>query len=281
MPKTRENLLAIDWDSEELPTLPSIAYRLLDMVTSDESDVSELSDMISKDPTLTLKVLQAANSAFFAISMEVTSIKHAIVLLGMKEIRQIVLGTILAKRFLTVAPEVRPHARLLWQHLLTTAVLAQDLSRGVGQEPDLYTLGLLHDIGWLVLMDQAPRVFMSLAEERDMTRAEAESSWGVDHQLWGSKLAERWGLPEPFQIVALRHHSPLMEHDPPDYLIAITLANHLSNFMGIRMLNTPLEDMEDGVLKRLSLDRETLCEMEKAIIKDRVRIETLCRILGP
>lgn len=281
MPKIRENLLAIDWDSEELPTLPSIAYRLLGMVTSDEGDVSELSDMISQDPTLTLKVLQAANSAFYAVSMEVTSIKHAIVLLGMKEIRQIVLGTILAKRFLTVAPEVRPHARLLWQHLLTTAVLAQDLSQGVEQEPDLYTLGLLHDIGWLVLMAQVPRVFMSLAEERDMTRAEAESSWGVDHQLWGGKLAEKWGLPEPFQIVALRHHSPLMEHDPPDYLITITLANHLSNSMGIRMLNTPLEDMEDGVLERLSIDRETLCEMEKAAIKDRDRIETLCRILNP
>jgi HD-like signal output (HDOD) protein len=278
--KPEKGLLTIDWTSEELPTLPAVAKRLITMAVNDQSRVSELCDIIGQDPSIAIKVLRAANSAFYALRMEVTSIRHAIVLLGMSEVRRIALGSVLGERVMTVSQEVRPHAEALWQHLLATAVISQDLTPGGEEDPDLYTLGLLHDIGWLILLAQAPKVFQTLAEEGNRTRQETEKLWGVDHQLWGARLAEKWGLPEPFQIVALRHHEPLEENQPPEYLLRVTLANYLVNYMGLKILSTPEEPITRKVLDWLSLDEDTLNEMKEAAVQERPRIEELWRALS-
>ncbi len=280
MTQKPKELLAIDWASEELPTLPSVAHKLIGMAGDNEANASELAELIGQDPTLTLKVLQAANSAFYALRIEVTSIKHAIVLLGMQEVRRIAIGSILAERFLSVAPEVKSQAEALWRHLLATAVLAQDLSKTEFEEPDLYTLGLLHDLGWLVLLSEAPKVFNSLAAEESRTRREAEIRWGVDHQIWGAKLAERWGMPEPFQVVNLLHHDPLKDTCPPEYLLTINVANHLADVMGLKVLNTPVEPVPEEVLLGIGLDRKTFEEMEKAVHTEKDRIDALWRIMA-
>ncbi len=272
-------LLPIEWNSEALPTLPAIAHRLIGMAGNDEANAAELAEIIGQDPSLTLKVLQAANSAFFALRMEVTSIRHALVLLGMQEVKRIALGSILTERFLCVDPEAKPQARALWRHVLAVAVLAQDLSETGEEEPDFYTLGLLHDLGWLVLISQAPKVFASLATEKSRVREEAEEYWGVDHQLWGAQMAERWSMPEPFQIVNLHHHDPFAETSPPGYLLAVHLANHLADIAGFKVLNTPVEDVDERALQGLGLDSESLEEMEQAVLTERERIETLWRIM--
>ncbi len=277
-PENRK-LLPIEWNSDELPTLPAIAHRLIGMAGNEEADAAELAGIIGQDPSLTLKVLQAANSAFYALRMEVTSIKHATVLLGMQEVKRIAIGSVLAERFMSVAPEAKKQARALWRHVLATAVLAQDFSKTGEEEPDLYTLGLLHDLGWLVLVSQAPKVFMSLATEKSRTRKEAEEHWGVDHQFWGARLAELWSMPEPFQIVNLRHHDPFVETTPPNYLLAVHLANHLADIAGFKVLNTPIEPVEEKALQGLGLDQETLKEMEQAVLTECERIEALWRIM--
>jgi len=279
MLETRQELLAIDWASDELPTLPSIAHRLLSMVGNDTVEPMELAELIGQDPTLTIRLLKAVNSAYYALNMEITSIRHATVLLGMSEVKHIALGAVMTERFLTVPMEVRPLAKKLWHHMLAVAMVAQDLSQGVEEEPDLYTLGLLHDIGWLVLLAQAPQVYISMTEETDLTRDLTEASWGVDHQLWGSKLAEKWELPEPFQVVTLRHHAPMDKFTPPRYLAIISLANYLVNSMDMGIFRLSPEPPDDGLLKVLSLDWETLQEMETAYMKDRSRLESLFSVL--
>ncbi len=276
----REKLIAIDWSSHDLPTLPSVAYKLMAMARDVNSSPEDLSNLIERDPTLTVKILKAVNSAFYSLSMEITSIKHAIVLLGMDEVRKIAIGSLLAERFLTIPKEVRPEAESLWQHILATAILAQDFTYGGEDDPDLYTLGLLHDIGWLVLLTQAPTIFKALVVEENNSREETEKAWGVNHQLWGAKLAEHWQLPEPFQIVALHHHKPLEVINAPKYLMIINLANHLANTSGFNLLNSPPEPVHKQVLEALELDDNTLVELERAAWEDRIRIAQLCKILS-
>jgi len=280
MEKSERDLLTIDWASQELPTLPSVAHRLLTMASDERRSSSELADLIGNDPTLAIRILKAVNSAFYSLNIEVTSVRHAIVLLGMNEVRRIALGSILAERFLTVAPAVRPQAEALWRHLLATAVLAEDLAPGGEEDPDLYTLGLLHDIGWLILLAQAPKVFVSMAKEEQRSMDDIERLWGVNHQLWGARLAEKWGLPEPFQIIALRHHKPLLEAQPPDYLLRVHLANHLAYVLGMKTLNTAEEQVQGSVLERLDLDESTFEEMKRAATADRDRINSLWRALS-
>ena len=279
-PPKRSKLIAIDWGGQELPTLPSIAYRLMAMAGDDQASAGELASLIEQDPSLTVKLLKAVNSAFYALRMEVTSIKHGIVLLGMEEVRRIAIGSLLAERFMTIPKGVRPQAERLWRHLIATAIIAQDLSPTGDEDPDLYTLGLLHDMGWLVLLAQAPSIFKILVEEENASRADTERLWGSDHQLWGGRLAEQWELPEPFQVVAMGHHSPSDIVDPPKYLMLIHLANHLSTGAGFNLLKSPPEPLDPIVMEELELDEKTLLEMEKATWDDRQRIAQLCRIMA-
>ncbi|UKL13394.1 MULTISPECIES: HDOD domain-containing protein [Dissulfurimicrobium] len=280
MARSCRQILTIDWAGEDLPTLPSVVHKLLAVASDDKKKISDLADIISRDPTMAIRVLKVVNNAFYSIGVEVTSIKHAISLLGFKEIVRITFGVVMSERFLTVAPEVRLYAEALWRHLIATAVIAQDLAPDGGEEADLYTLGLLHDIGWLVLMAQAPMVMIRLAEEEGTTRQEAEWLWGVDHQLWGARLAERWGLPEPFQIVALRHHDPFLELDPPDYLVRIALADYLVHYMGATVVNKPEKEIDPMVLGRLAICDDAFDEIKKSVKAKARGIEDLWRSMS-
>ncbi len=276
MESRRRRLIAIDWNSNELPTFPTVAYKLLAMVDDDRVGAADMAKLVEQDPSLALKLLKAVNSAFYALKAEVTSVRQAIVLLGMNEVRRIAIGSLLSERFFAVPSTVRRYAEALWRHTLATAILAQDFVSSGEDEPDPYTLGLLHDLGWLLLMVQGPDIFKAIAQEEDRTRQELEPAWGVDHQLWGAKLAERWELPEPFQVVAMHHHQPAIAMDPPRYLCIVHVANYLATVAGFNFLTTPLEPVAQEALDKLGIDGETLAEMEEGAWQERERIIAFC-----
>jgi len=277
--KTRErNLIVFDWSCHGIPTLPSVAEQLIALASNENASTSELTELISADPGLAVLILKAANSAFYSLNVEVTSIRHAIVLLGLPEVKRIALSAVLAERFLAVPREAKRVAMDLWRHLVATAVLARDLS-DEDEEPDPYTLGLLHDMGWLLFLVQHPTSYMSFVQEKSKGLREAENLWGVDHQLLGAKLAEAWGLPEPFQVVALRHHDPLRDMAPPGYLFKVTFANHLSSEIGFRshaMFDEPLTPQIFDASHLM--DGETYEEIRRAAFADRERIEGYCKL---
>ncbi len=275
----RQPLLPIDWNSSELPTMPSIAQKLITLLCQEEVETQQLCDLIASDPALTARLLQISNSALYSLSAEVTSIRQAVVLLGQQEVIQLAISSLLAKRLLTVPEAIKSHAEKLWKHLMTTAVLAQDFEFDV-EEPDLYTLSMLHDVGWLVLMSQAPTLFVSLFEDKGRTLNELEASWGVDHELWGAKLLEKWGLPEPFQITAYRHHHPFADTAPPKYLLIVSLANFLANSMGNCLLDTEEPEPSDALLERLGLDRQALYEMVQWAISEKDKIDMKCALVS-
>lgn len=273
-----EKILGINWDSNNIPTLPSVAHKLIFAAGEGETGIAEIATIIEQDPSLALKVLKAANSAFYALNLEITSIKHATVLLGMDEVKKLALGFLLASNFLSVSKQIAKEAEALWKHLLATAVFAQDLQQGSEQDPDLYTLGLLHDLGWLVLMSEYPDTYKKIANW-NTTLFEAENELGIDHQLWGAKLAEKWGLPEPFQVVNFRHHYPCRELASPRYLLQMHIANYLADkagFIAVRPDSTPLDPC---AVQGLGLDDDTMEEMEQACLNESGRIEELWEIM--
>ena len=278
----RHELIPINWESHDLPTMPTIAHKLISLLSAEDRDTNELCTLIAQDPALTAKLLQISNSALYSLNTEVTSIKHAVVLLGQEEVIQLAISALLAKRFMTVAPELKDYANRLWKHLLTTAYIAKDFGSDI-DEPDLYTLGLLHDIGWLVLMSQAPSIFLSISDERNRPLDEIQKDWGIDHEYWGAKLLEKWRLPEPFQIAAFRHHQPLKDAAPPKYLLIITLADFLSKKMGNSLFDFNEEIATDDlmkVLESLNLDLDMLEEMISWSIGERDKIEGHLQLLA-
>lgn len=91
-----ENLLK---GSQNLPTLPGVALRLLDAVQKDEPDIDKISDIISSDPPLSSKILRIANSPFYSVPANITSVHHAIKMLGINSVKNVALSFSLVSKF--------------------------------------------------------------------------------------------------------------------------------------------------------------------------------------
>ncbi len=271
-------LLAIDWQSDEFPTLPGVARKVLALQGNNDVSAADLEEIIGQDPGLTMKIMKVVNSGYYNLSREITSMRHAIALLGIKPVIDLALGAIMARRFMTVPRQMEPYAKRLYRHCITTAIFARDMEFEL-EEPDPYTLGLLHDIGWLPLMSQAPDVFMSMFDDSSLERKELEGAWGADHQLWGAKLAEIWELPEAFMLAAYRHHNPLLETAPPEYLLLITIAHHLADAAGQSLFMHDVEPLAPAITDMAGIDQETFFEMESAAVNEKEKIASLCGIM--
>ena len=278
MSQHSRKLLNINWHNGEFPTLPGLARKILSLQGRDDVDVAELEEIIAQEPALTMKVMKVANSAFYNLSVEITSVRHAVTMLGIQTVMQLIISAVMSSRFMTVPRELEEIAKRLYRHCIATAIFARDLEFEL-DEPDPYTLGLLHDIGWLPLMAQAPDLFVSMFQDMNLSRRELEGAWGTDHQLWGAKLAEIWELPAPFLTVAYRHHEPLLETAPPRHLVMVTIAHHLADTAGQSLFLHDIEPVEPEILELAGLDQETFAQMETAAIRDRERIETLCSLM--
>ena len=278
MAQRSRKLLAIDWQSDEFPTLPGVARKVLALQGAEDISAADLEEIIGQDPALTMKIMKVVNSGYYNLSRKITSMRHAITLLGIKPVIDLALGAIMARRFMTVRDEIVPYAKRLYRHCITTAIFARDMEFEL-EEPDPYTLGLLHDIGWLPLMSQAPDIFMSMFDDSSLDRDELEGVWGTDHQLWGAKLAEIWELPEEFMLVAYRHHHPMLEAAPPQYLLLVTIAHHLADAAGQSLFLNDIEPVAPEVTELAGIDQETFFEMESAAVSEKEKIATLCSIM--
>ncbi len=271
-------LLAIDWRSDEFPSLPDVARKVMELRSSDDISATELEEVIARDPGLAMKVLQVVNSGYYGLSREVTSVLHAITLLGVTPVLDMAMSAIMARRFMTMPPPVIPYAKRLYRHCIATALLARDMDYEA-DGPDLYTLGLLHDIGWLPVLAQVPDVFVSMFNDSSLERSELEGAWGTDHQLWGAKLAELWGLPEAFMLVAYRHHDPMRETAPPRHLLLVSIAHHLADAAGQSLFLSDVEIIPPEVTEAAGIDQDTFFEMEKAAVEQKDSISALCNVL--
>jgi putative nucleotidyltransferase with HDIG domain len=197
-----------------VPSLPAVVCQLQQYLSDPEVNFSKLSRVIECDPGLTANVLQLANSAYFGWQGSIGSVRDAISRLGTKRIFQMVLC-------MSVAPMVRKpvqgyelDANKLWEHCVAVAICAEKIAarRLPAVQPNAFTVGLLHDVGKLLLgtfveVDDTP--IKELVDSDGLTFNEAERMvLGVDHAEVGAHLLEHWNLP-PEVVEATRwHHEP-------------------------------------------------------------------------
>ncbi|MEW6595387.1 MAG: HDOD domain-containing protein [Thermodesulfobacteriota bacterium] len=170
-------------------------------------------EAIGLDPVLACKVVQAANSPLYRRATAVSSVPHAMVIIGMRNIRREV------ERFITASRDVVPFsgyegvARSFWRHSLAVARIAELLKEALRVEVglDIMLAGLLHDLGVLALDLVAPDFYPQLAGPEppfaELIRAEKEYI-GMDHGKAGAWLGEQLGLPQPYLDVMHYHHAP-------------------------------------------------------------------------
>ncbi|MGQ0627162.1 MAG: HDOD domain-containing protein, partial [Phycisphaerales bacterium] len=212
-----------------LPTLSPIATRLLALSSAEDADLSEIINLIEADPALTGRMLALCRKAHLGLTHPVTTVRKAVVMLGLEAVQSAVLsvqvldffgkapGSDETPDYTARGPEAIDFDRPgFWKHSLAVACASEllaDAHRALAVRPDeAFTAGLLHDIGKVVLHWVLPRSYarvLEIARTRCGPLAEVERAiLGLDHHTAGKRLGERWGLPHTLL-------DPLWLHDQP------------------------------------------------------------------
>ena len=197
------------WALRLLPPFPAVAQRILSLVDNDMAAANQISDCIRLDPTFTAEILRVANSALFGSVREISTVKHAVNLLGLSRVKA--MATLIAVNAM-VKPAMRIEAlRKVWVHSLVTAILTEESARISKSATDgAHTAGLLHNLGGLGLMSAYPEEYARMIDVSsefgfDLLRTERDL-FEIDHCAAGARLAEEWNFPQPIVVAIARHH---------------------------------------------------------------------------
>ena len=240
-----ENLAA---NPPQLPFEPSLLPALF-TYTSRDSDASmeAVADLVNRSQGLAVHVLRLANSAYYGLATKVSSLTRAMIILGMNELRNLVLayGAAAALKKFPLPPNFSVHT--LWEHQVRTAIIARELGRiardaAVDTQPagpdELYAAGLLHDLGKLIIASRRPHDWRSIhdlaaAENLPLITAE-EQYWGIDHCTVGARLLSFWDIPPQLTELVSWHHTPQLAEFPYKAGVALLAAANTLADSGIR-----------------------------------------------
>ncbi len=219
---------------ELMRPIPMVITRVLRSLDEPGSSAGYISEIIGLDQALAANVLQAANSAFLGYGPSCTTLKEAVMRLGYKRIRTLVLAVAASQGMDQSLAGYNMAAGDMWSHSVATAVAAQWFARAINYpEPEeAYAAGLLHDIGKMVLnkfAEEDYRWVFNARKKPSTTFWETERlAFGVDHAYIGSLMAQKWTFPM-ILINAIQYHHEPEEAGDHKVLAAITnIANALT-----------------------------------------------------
>ena len=201
----------------KLPSLPTLYYELNRAVDNPNSSISMIGDIVSKDQSLTSRLLKLANSALYSFPSQVETIEEALQLIGLREMRDLALATCVIGAFPNLPKDLVDPAEF-WKHSIAcgiaSALLAEERHDPAPER--FFVGGLLHDIGRLILyLKAAPQSIEILRRyETDAlppSKIELEVM-GFDHACLGAELLSLWKLPLTLIEMVERHHRPAKAH---------------------------------------------------------------------
>lgn len=216
---------------QTLPALPSLAAELL-AGFEDEVDIGVLSRRIAADEALAARALRVANSPFYGLSGQIDSIQEAIVVLGFRAVRAMVIAASAVRALSALPTQARFNPTPFWRHSIGTAVAARHLARLARHNPDsAFTAGLLHDIGEVVLAATFPDAYALVLDRQQGGEAllwEIEGEvLGLTHTDAGAVLGRHWGLPARIVEATAFHHAP--DAQPSDLVALVHVADALAH----------------------------------------------------
>jgi HD-like signal output (HDOD) protein len=188
-----------------IPTLPTVAVKVVRSGTKNSGNAHLLADIIHTDRALTKYVLSIASSAAKRPSMAITSLQHAIAWLGLDDVANIAFTLALQGKILHVEGQHRK-ARRLWRHSLASALWARQLSGMQGRETGLcYLCGLLHNIGRAVALGAIHEVAQGAGQH--LAGNEYDCLIDIFEREVGARVIAAWALPPPVPAVLARWDS--------------------------------------------------------------------------
>jgi putative nucleotidyltransferase with HDIG domain len=234
------NLVAEILESaNRLPRAVAVFQRVLQLIEDPESSAQDIVEVIQYDPSITANILKMSTSALFGPRREIQSVRDALVRIGFDQLLEVVLSQECSSLFDRSYRGYDLEFGALWRHSVASALLAKIIAGHLkkGNPPQLFTAGLLHDIGKIVLSEFVDEHFDEIKTglaggNRAFIEAEKEVL-GIHHAELGGRIAETWNFPEAIVAAIRFHHDPLLAPSHHELVSLIYLSDAVALMTGV------------------------------------------------
>jgi len=250
---------------ESMPAFKESVHQVISMTSNINCAPKELVRVIESDPVMTMKLLKLVNSAFFALSRNISSIKHALVYLGLNTVKNLAISVAAVDSLPRQSIKELPVSSFL-THSIATALISQRLAKNflhIKDASDYFVAGLVHDFGKAVLIQFEPKTYAEVlreAKEKQCPLIQIEvEKIGVSNTEVGAMLAESWQLPKSL-VDSIRSFASCDETSS-DLTLVVAAANIVAKHMGLGDGSNPCTgELPEFICQRLGSDLESLVQ---------------------
>ncbi len=235
-------------DLDDLPSLPNVISEVMRMANDPATNASDFDTIVRNDQALAAKVLRLVNSSFFALPNPVNNISQAIVILGFRTLKSVVLAASTSRLLDGPLSIYGLEPGGLWKHSICAASAARLIARKAGfspeEEEELFVAGLLHDVGKIILIRHISgmeTIFRDALVHSGGDPVPAEEElFGISHPEVGRLMASRWNLSPELGGLIGGHHERSNSMDDR-HLAVVRMADTCCNLIGIGRTGRPAE----------------------------------------
>ena len=235
-----------------LVSLPEVCIRVNEMLDDPHASASDFGKVIGQDTGLTARLLKIVNSSFYGFPSRIETVSRAVTVIGLRELRGLVLAASAVETFSRIPTEVLNMVRF-WRHSVYTGVVAQALAEqaSVLHSERLFVAGLLHDIGKLILCHRLPEVARTIQQRLQQADKPdfliERELLGFDHAAVGGELIRAWQMPASLETAVRFHHDPGAAEAYPLEAALVHIANSMTGMaeqgldVDVEMVIQPIE----------------------------------------
>ena len=265
---------------KNLPTLPVIVSRILEVAGDSGSSANELVELVARDMSVSAKVLNLANSAFYGFSRRITTIPQAVVVLGFNTVCSLALSVSVFESLSDSSGDVSFDREAFWIHSIGCGTASRLVAKELGYRDTgtFFVAGLLHDLGKVILdtyfSEQYAEVVEEMVEEERSALDAEKDILDIDHAEVGAWLAARWKFPEILATSIAAHHNLIAAKE--EFIkeaVIVHLANVLTKRAGIGLCyESVIQDPSDMVASELKLSNDQVAKIAQDLQSERDQI---------
>jgi putative nucleotidyltransferase with HDIG domain len=258
---------------EEIPPMPQVVMKAQQLLADPDSSAKELAALLETDPSIAAKVLKMANSAFYGLRGNVNSIQHAAMVLGYRNLGEIISAAGIQKSLEKKLPGYGLDSEDLWRHSLSVAMGSKIIASRKNPELEMvaHTAGLIHDVGKLILdpfvLDEKETFEAFIVSEQQTFLAAEQEILGFDHAEIAAEVCKKWGIPEVISSAIHYHHSPSSSLEV-ELAFILHLADYISLVTGEGYENDDyLYELEEGTMDYLDVDETAISDLSLELME--------------
>lgn len=269
---------------QDIPTLPSIANKVIQAINDPQSNAKAIADIIKNDPALTARLLKIGNSAYYAGYSPCASVQNAITRMGLLQIKRLVFSISILDAFDKYSASGF-NIKDFWKHSIAVAYNTRTIGKVARfrDTEDLFTAGLLHDLGILIIIKYMPEMFDAIMKKREenpeISFYQCErADFPISHCEIGSWLSVRWQMSREIQSVIFSHHQPpinstLFEKDVIMFSAVVYLADKFSARIEAGFLNDSAAGIDKDIFNFVFGEKISEEEVLVHLLKNKSIIE--------